>query len=53
MDRGTVLDVGTHPELVERCSVYRMLWLQQNRHMTENQGNIRHGSPTPVLAQGD
>jgi ATP-binding cassette, subfamily B, bacterial HlyB/CyaB len=53
MDRGTVLDVGTHPELVERCPVYRMLWLQQNRHMTENQGNTRHGSPTPVLAQGD
>jgi subfamily B ATP-binding cassette protein HlyB/CyaB len=53
MDRGTVLDVGTHPELVERCPVYRMLWLQQNRHMTENQGNIRNGSPTPVLAQGD
>jgi subfamily B ATP-binding cassette protein HlyB/CyaB len=53
MDRGTVLDVGTHSELVERCSVYRMLWLQQNRHMTENQGNTRNGSPTPVLAQGD
>jgi ATP-binding cassette, subfamily B, bacterial HlyB/CyaB len=53
MDRGTVLAVGTHPELVERCPVYRMLWLQQNRHMTENQGNTRHGSPTPVLAQGD
>lgn len=53
MDKGTVLDVGTHAELVERCAVYRMLWLQQNRHMTENQGNTRHGSPTPVLAQGD
>ncbi|MBW4023694.1 MAG: peptidase domain-containing ABC transporter [Proteobacteria bacterium] len=53
MDKGTVLDVGTHAELVERCSVYRMLWLQQNRHLTENQGNTRHGSPTPVLAQGD
>jgi subfamily B ATP-binding cassette protein HlyB/CyaB len=53
MDRGTVLDVGTHAELVERCAVYRMLWLQQNRHMTENQGNTRNGSPTPVLAQGD
>jgi subfamily B ATP-binding cassette protein HlyB/CyaB len=53
MDKGTVLDVGTHPELVERCAVYRMLWLQQNRHMTDNQGNTRNGSPTPVLAQGD
>jgi subfamily B ATP-binding cassette protein HlyB/CyaB len=53
MDRGTVLDVGTHAELVERCPVYRMLWLQQNRHITDNQGNPRHGSPTPVLAQGD
>jgi ABC-type bacteriocin/lantibiotic exporter with double-glycine peptidase domain len=53
MDQGTVLDCGTHAELVERCAVYRMLWLQQNRHMVENQGNTRHGSPTPVLAQGD
>jgi ABC-type bacteriocin/lantibiotic exporter with double-glycine peptidase domain len=53
MDRGTVLDVGTHAELLERCAVYRMLWLQQNRHITDNQGNTRHGSPTPVLAQGD
>jgi ATP-binding cassette, subfamily B, bacterial HlyB/CyaB len=53
LDRGTVLDVGTHGELVERCPVYRMLWLQQNRHMTDNQGTTRNGSPTPVLAQGD
>jgi ABC-type bacteriocin/lantibiotic exporter with double-glycine peptidase domain len=53
LDRGKVLDIGTHPELLERCSVYRLLWLQQNRHMTETQGNTRHGSPTPALAQGD
>ncbi|GAB0112526.1 peptidase domain-containing ABC transporter [Acidisoma sp. C75] len=53
LDRGKVLDLGTHAELVERCSVYRLLWLQQNRHMTDNQGNTRHGSPAPALAQGD
>ncbi len=32
LDRGEVLDIGPHHELLERCSVYRHLWLQQNRH---------------------
>jgi subfamily B ATP-binding cassette protein HlyB/CyaB len=33
MDRGKVMDIGTHDELVERCAIYRHLWMQQNRHM--------------------
>jgi ABC-type multidrug transport system fused ATPase/permease subunit len=33
MDRGKVIDIGTHDELVERCSIYRHLWAQQNRHI--------------------
>lgn len=33
MDRGLVMDIGTHDELVERCAIYRHLWMQQNRHM--------------------
>jgi ABC-type bacteriocin/lantibiotic exporter with double-glycine peptidase domain len=33
LDRGEVVDVGPHHELLERCPVYRHLWLQQNRHI--------------------
>jgi HlyB family type I secretion system ABC transporter len=51
LDRGRTMDIGTHHELVERCAIYRHLWLQQNRHI-DSKGNA-HGSPTPILAQGD
>jgi HlyB family type I secretion system ABC transporter len=51
LDRGRTMDIGTHHELVERCAIYRHLWLQQNRHL-DSKGNA-HGSPTPILAQGD
>ncbi len=33
LDRGKTMDIGTHHELVERCAIYRHLWLQQNRHL--------------------
>lgn len=33
MDRGKVMDIGTHDELLERCEIYRHLWMQQNRHV--------------------
>jgi HlyB family type I secretion system ABC transporter len=49
LDAGEVVDLGKHDELVERCAIYRHLWLQQNRHMKPEGG--RHG-PTPALAQG-
>ncbi len=52
IDKGKVMDVGPHKELVERCSIYRHLWLQQNRHL-EPQGPRPSGGPQPVLAQGD
>ena len=48
IDKGKIMDIGPHKELVERCSVYRTLWLQQNRHL-EGQ-SVR---PVPALAQGD
>jgi subfamily B ATP-binding cassette protein HlyB/CyaB len=32
MDGGRAVDMGPHRELVERCAIYRQLWLQQNRH---------------------
>ncbi len=46
LDRGRVMDVGPHRDLVDRCPVYRQLWLQQTRHM-ESQP-----AAAPVLAQG-
>ena len=48
LDRGHVMDVGPHRELVDRCPVYRKLWQQQTRYM-ESQ---RAPAPAPVLAQG-
>jgi ATP-binding cassette subfamily B protein len=33
LDHGRVMDAGTHRELVDRCPVYRQLWLQQNRYL--------------------
>jgi subfamily B ATP-binding cassette protein HlyB/CyaB len=37
LDKAQLLDIAPHDVLLERCSVYRQLWAQQNRHM-ENQG---------------
>jgi ATP-binding cassette, subfamily B, bacterial HlyB/CyaB len=49
MEEGRVDDVGPHIELLERCSIYRQLWSQQNRHMEKSQGS-RHLAlaPRPV-----
>jgi len=33
LERGRVLDVGRHQELLERCEVYSGLWNQQNAHV--------------------
>jgi HlyB family type I secretion system ABC transporter len=49
MERGKVADLAPHKVLVERCSIYRQLWLQQNRHMEPRAGS----GAVPVLAQGD
>jgi subfamily B ATP-binding cassette protein HlyB/CyaB len=50
MDKGTVLDMAPHRVLVERCAVYRHLWMQQNRHMDAAQNRT---GVTPVRAEGD
>ena len=33
LDRGEVVDIGPHRELLDRCAIYRHLWQQQNRHI--------------------
>jgi subfamily B ATP-binding cassette protein HlyB/CyaB len=47
MEQAKVVDFAPHSVLVERCSIYRQLWMQQNRHL-ESQGP-RHGIVAPVL----
>ncbi len=51
LERGKVMDMAPHRTLLERCSVYRQLWAQQNRHL-ESQGP-RHAALAPALVQGD
>jgi len=33
LDRGRIVDIAPHAELVQRCSIYQQLWHQQNRHI--------------------
>jgi HlyB family type I secretion system ABC transporter len=51
LEKGKVLDMAPHLVLLERCSIYRHLWLQQNRHLESPPP--RGGVSAPVLAQGD
>jgi len=51
LDRGQVVDLAPHHVLLERYTIYRQLWAQQNRHL-DNQGS-RHAAIAPTLAQGD
>jgi ATP-binding cassette subfamily B protein len=51
LEKGKVMDVAPHRVLLERCTVYRQLWAQQNRHL-DSQGP-RHAALAPTLVQGD
>ena len=50
MERGGVADIAPHKVLLERCSIYRTLWAQQNRHLD---GGRSSTTLVPVAAQGD
>jgi len=51
MDQGKLLDIAPHRVLLERCTIYRQLWLQQNRHL-DPQGT-RHAAPAPLPIEAD
>jgi ATP-binding cassette subfamily B protein len=51
LEAGKVVDIAPHRTLLERCSLYRQLWAQQNRHL-DSQGP-RHAAIAPALIQGD
>jgi len=49
LERGKVMDMAPHHVLVERCAIYRQLWLQQNRHL---EGHGSQGAVAPRLVTG-
>src|SRR6516165_2564811 len=51
MDQGKLIDMAPHNVLLDRCPLYRQLWVQQNRH-AESQGSHRHAGVAPRLVPG-
>jgi ABC-type bacteriocin/lantibiotic exporter with double-glycine peptidase domain len=47
LDRGKVMDLGPHEQLLETCTVYRQLWQQQNRHMDSIKVAARQAALAP------
>ena len=47
LEEGKLVDIAPHHTLLERCSLYRQLWAQQNRHLN-NQG-LGHAAIAPTL----
>ena len=46
LERGKVVDMGKHEELLERCEIYSGLWHQQNRHIAAASAPLgREGPP--------
>ena len=50
LEKGRVVDVAPHRQLLERCTVYRQLWAQQSRHL-DSQGP-RHAPLALPIARG-
>jgi ABC-type bacteriocin/lantibiotic exporter with double-glycine peptidase domain len=44
LDKGNLVDIAPHEQLLERCATYRQLWQQQNRHL--DAGRSSHPSGT-------
>jgi ATP-binding cassette subfamily B protein len=51
LDQGKLIEMAPHRTLLERCSLYRQLWVQQNRHL-DSQGPS-HAAPSPTLVKSD
>ena len=50
LEEGKVVDFAPHSVLLERCTIYRDLWTQQNRHL-ESQGH-RPTIVSPLVVPG-
>ncbi|HWA78789.1 MAG TPA: peptidase domain-containing ABC transporter, partial [Acetobacteraceae bacterium] len=51
LHQGRLLDLAPHHVLMERCAVYRQLWLQQNRHLDTQAA--RHEASAPISIEAD
>jgi ATP-binding cassette subfamily B protein len=47
IEQGRMIDIAPHAALLERCSLYRQLWLQQHRHL-ERDGSRHAVAPRLV-----
>jgi ATP-binding cassette subfamily B protein len=59
LEKGRLVDIGPHKELLQRCGTYRQLWAQQNRHI-DGQGlgagmgpGLRHPSLATARVPGE
>ena len=50
LERGELNDAGTHEELLERCAIYRHMWMQQNRHTQSSSSGAPHDRPSLASA---
>lgn len=41
MDDGHFVDLGTHDELMGRCTIYKDLWIRQNQHLLVQKNRIQ------------
>ncbi|MFT9016072.1 MAG: peptidase domain-containing ABC transporter [Acetobacter sp.] len=46
MDQGRVVDIAPHAVLLQRCAIYRALWMQQNRHVQDQPWDGPPGGPS-------
>ena len=51
LEKGEAVDIGPHRTLLERCTLYRQLWAQQNRHLDRE--GPRHATLAPAFGHGD
>lgn len=53
MERGHVVDIAPHEILLQRCEIYRTLWLQQNRHQNSAGRRRNDADADSLLVEGD
>jgi subfamily B ATP-binding cassette protein HlyB/CyaB len=51
LEKGRLIDIAPYGTLIERCPLFRQLWMQQHRHL-DGYGP-RHASLAPALATCD
>lgn len=47
LDKGKLIDIAPHEVLLERCEIYRILWMQQNRHLNKDAEDEQKTEPDP------